>query len=334
MMKTSRGFTLVEVMIAVGISSILAVATMSLIAWGMESQNTTKMHAEMSADLLLMHDYFARVIPNGGGQSLGLWSSFWAENNCAAPDVFPDCNGSDRLSIINATTELSCRVVSWTTVGINTVFTLDASGGCCLNTVPLNNSQVLMTNNGSFSQRYASLANPAACTVVLEPGPMAGHDFNATPPTADWTNALITPVAVSTYYLNSATNEFFVANYRNNGTGATDKEVLAMADQVLDFQISLGFDMNPTDGELLDSQDNTDEWLYNVAGESFGAGLFTENTRSTFKAITIGLIMAARGKGRPAGKLILDGPERKPGPEWIHQSTQTIYHLRNTSTFQ
>lgn len=332
-MKTSRGFTLVEVMIAVGISSILAVATMSLIAWGMESQKATKMHAEMSADLLLMHDYFARAIPNGGGQSLGLWSSFWVENNCAARTGYVDCEGSDRLSIINATSELSCKVVS-AAVGVPiTTLTLDASGGCCLTTVPLNNSQVLMTNNGSFAQRYASNANTAACTIDVVAGPMAGHDFSVSPP-VDWTNAMITPVAVSTYYLNPATNEFFVANYRNNGTGATDREILAMADQVLDFQVSLGFDMDPTDGQLVDSQNTTDEWLFNAAGESFGTAPFTDNTRSTFKAITVGLIMAARGKGRYAGKQILDGPYRRPGEEWIHQSTQTVYHLRNTSTFQ
>lgn len=331
--RTERGITLIEILISLAISSIVVVSLLGLVAMhvGMLNKNTAR--GQLGVDTMYMMDYFSRVIPSAGGEILPVWSAIYVENNCSARGPFPDCGGSDRISVTNISGTRTCAITS---SNVGRIYIDKSSGTCCLKQLSVNKAQVLLIRVTSVGERFVSLADdsPTGCYIDVSDGPTTPNDNVAN--TFDWSGGVLVPVTISTYYLDRTSRELNRFTFTNGGT-SFDGHNSPMADRVMDFQVALGFDFNPLDGAITDAGDNNDEYLYNWPSgtETLGTGFMTNATWSMLRMVAVGIMLGAPSTSPTSSSpmRLLDGP-LVTQPTWLLESKISRYMVRSTRVFQ
>ncbi len=345
---------MVEVLISVMIGSItlLLVVTLNVSATTNFIHYREKSTAQEESSYLLSN--LAKKIQMAGGGPLALSSSIWVEdgNNgnktCPARGPFGACNGSDRLTLIryesfsfvdlsvDAMQTSSCLVTKTLSPTSLQIFK-DSTNNCCLNAT-FKNKQAMLILNGSYGQRYIRSMDLGSCQVTIEPGPAAGHDILPGGAPVSWDNASLNVVTVSTYYLDPKTH--FLMQYIDPlNTGTLDNTTTqVMADQVYDFQVALGYDIN-SDGVVADAGSATDEWLYNAPGaaEALGVGNFLNTVPNMLAMVEVGVILGHPDPGVAAGSLpaqILNGPSIPFPSGWNLIGATTKLMPRNSQIFK
>ncbi|HVK61225.1 MAG TPA: prepilin-type N-terminal cleavage/methylation domain-containing protein [Bdellovibrionales bacterium] len=309
-LNNHRGFTLVEIIIASAIASLLLLGAIQMMSLqtSMQIKSTAKMGLE--GDFLLLEDFFVRQIAAGGGNALSPLNSYWVEDNCASRSPFPACDGSDRLTILTSRDRASCTVTASTAAGLGWDLTINSSGGCCLQNLDLSENQGIVIKSSMYAQVALSNIDEAACTLRASPGPASGNDSFINAPPINWAGAVLSAVSVRTFYRKPSTNELHSFVY----TDANSGEDRILADQIYDFQAALGYDFNPTDGLCTETEDGSgDEWLGNRAGtdEEIGSDDFLNASLADLKMLSVGIISGYRDQGYSGGSLsILNGPAR------------------------
>lgn len=253
-----RGFTLVEVLLSLGITSFLLLVTVSLGVDLSRSRFDMINKGSLAQDALLLSSYFTSHLQAIGGGSVRPWMSVWVENNtCAARGVFPACNGSDRLTTVTTTSNYACTVLSQ--VSSDTLEFQVNAGVCCLSTATAN-TPAMLTLGSSYAQIRLETIDLGACRATYSAGQAAGN--NSLPAVANWGTGVMTSVSISTFFLDTATHQLqrFVDG-NDNGT-AEPGELSTLVDQIYDLQVAIGYDRD-LNGRLVDDGSGADEWLYN-----------------------------------------------------------------------
>jgi len=339
------GLTLMELMIAMGISSFLFVVTMSLHVQTLQMFQNNEDYASLNMDSYLLNDYLRIEVMKAGGASTRGWMGLHVENDCSARSPLPHCDGSDRLSVVNVSMpEQECTITQNATA--NTI-TADfrSPGDCCM--MPLagldgaksfEHQQILLSLNGAFVNRYVSNLDAGTCTATLVPGQVSFADLPSG--VTNYTGGIVTLVEVKSYYWNSSNNTLNVFQDLNRDAIIQPNETQVIAEQVYDFQVSLGYDFNPVDGVITETADGSeDEWLYNslLTGERMNNGDFAVSSwgRDQLTMVALGVGIGTPRGGVNNGNLprLFDGPVRNYPGVYVRPAIVKIAP-RNTMLFQ
>ncbi|MGE3684156.1 MAG: PilW family protein [Bdellovibrionales bacterium] len=336
-MRTQSGATLIELLISQGIAMVVVTALLAVSAIHVNLASVSSSRAQLSVDAMALNDYFSRQLPSAGGEALPIWSAILVEdNNCPARGSLPACNNSDRVTTISAARIDGCSVES----SAPGLIRFDQTSGCCLDTIRLNLSHVVLVKVGSVGQRYVTSVNREFCSVSVVNGPAAFNDNVVEP--YDWSRAILVPVTIRSYYLDRDTGELIRYTYRSGGPDQNTGILSPLTDRILDFQVALGFDFDPADGAVRDTRDFTDEFLYNAIDstnggslESFGQGQFLNTALNSLRMVQLGLIVGlpTANPEASAPMQILDGPLIAQ-PTWLLESQLSNFMIRSTRNYE
>ncbi len=294
--QSSRGFTLVEIMISMGVALVIIMGSMVAVMNGARWHRAAEANEAITSLTTVVLDTVGRDIQSAGGGALKAWQAIWIENSsdpgaggalCPARAPLPACNGGDRLSI--ATTIPRDRICQITASDASSV-TLDNLPNCCLSTSPV---QVMLLSGLNWSQRRVTGFDSASCVVNIEPGPMAPNDRIVG--LADWAGGMLVEVQIGTYHFDRTQTRLFYFDDENGDNVIDAGENLIVADGLFDFQVSLGYDFNVVDGWIREGPVATDEVLFNAVGEMLGAGYFLSALPINLHTIFVGIITGQRG---------------------------------------
>lgn len=336
MMTNPRGATLMEMMISLAITSVVMVALLGTTSTHFNFANRGTARAQLSVDMMFLSDYFSKEIPSAGGELLPVWSGIMSENNCGARANFPNCNGTDRMTIVNPVGTAACSVRG---SAPGTILIDNGGGTCCLDTMNLIGTHILLVRIASVGDRYVTGVDRVNCSITVVNGPLVFNDTVTDTVTEpyDWTGAILFPVDIRTFYLDQTTNELVRFTYTNNSNGRDEGVASPLADRVLDFQVAFGYDFDPVDGVIRDTGDATDEWLNNAPGavEQLGQGQFRYVSRSQLRMVALGMVLGQPDEtpNSSGGFRLLDGPPLTPG-KWLIESQVSNFMIRSTRAYQ
>jgi len=340
MIRRTAGFSLVEMLVALAASMLILVAVMGLYLFSFNAYLSMQNRSSLAQDSMLLVDYFRNELFVAGGGAVRGWMGIWVEDNCTARSVFPACNGSDRVTISSATVPLQqCTITGMVGGKLQIAF---SAGICCLTKqagqIDYKNNPVALTLNSFFHSSFAVDEDTAACTLTISDGQARGGDSDGG--TIDWSGGMVTLMQVETLYWDSINSQIVRFQDLNNNGAVDLGEMSIVAVGVYDFQVALGYDFNPADGNILTTANGVnDEWLYNAPGviESLGTGYFVPApSKSSLLLVQVGVVL---GVSNPNSRItsssaqILNGPVRTQ-PRFTMQPEVTQLAPRNSYIFQ
>lgn len=299
-----HGFTLMEAMAAIAIAGIIiggaTGAVMNLNRLVMDTGNRTEVWDEAKR----LEEFLVARTQAAGGGILRPHMALFVEDartpatalapalGCRTVTGMPACtpvtasNGSDRLTVLTQNgTYPQCPVTAVTA----TKLTVGASGSsaCCLDDGPApassswNAKQALLVGNNATVAVSLFASNRAGCELNV----VAGQAQNligspGTNPTV-LTVSAITPASLvivdaETFYVeNNALKQWKDLNGNmilESGSG----EVTTVHDRVYDLQLAVGYDFNPQDGRVVDTNSGSDEWIYNTSADAATTALASQ----------------------------------------------------------
>jgi prepilin-type N-terminal cleavage/methylation domain-containing protein len=317
-----KGFTILEVLISLSISAFLILIVMSQNLSFVQQQLYSVTHSNLAQDSILDASYLSQVIENSGGGAVRSWMSVWVDNGCPSRSGFPDClTSSDRLTVVDSqTTPLDCPISAQATPN-----SMILQGNLCTASNLFNGAygqQLMLVLGNSYSQVYVTAYDAATQTLTYAAGPASPNDSAA----ADWSKGTVSVVQVRTYYVSTSSNQLMVFSDTDHTGIANPANTSTLADYVFDLQAALGVDLQGNN-ILTDTNSNTDEWLYNAAGD---APLFPSYSNNQIKMIEVGLISGVSNKYKKTASQgviqILDGPNRQS-----QLAAQGLYDLKAIS---
>ncbi|MDP2342532.1 MAG: prepilin-type N-terminal cleavage/methylation domain-containing protein [Deltaproteobacteria bacterium] len=314
-----RGFTLLELMVAMAIATIIGAAAVGAGMLLNRVMVDTRKRAVLWDEAKRLEEAMLSQLQEAGGDPLRPHEAILVENNCGARDGMPSCDGADRITITRSRIGLPPCKVSGTS-GAN--LDVDAvSGVCCLfmaaDGSPLATSPweqraaLLLRADGTLVSLNLHNATNGTCKVNAPPG-----QGNPNPKLLS-AGTLVAVEAVTIYPSpQGSTGEYQLVQWIDGpiggvvGNGTVDpSEILLIADHVYDFQVALGYDGNPENGESIDVASTSDEWLGNAAGDALNPVISLDQLRMIGIGIAVGV-----PSGRTIGAQLLDGPVRtRPG---------------------
>lgn len=342
---SQKGFSLIEMMIAMAITVFFLVISSSLHITTLRVHRAMEDRVALTQDSLLLVDYLRNRLVGSGGGTVRAWMALWHEDNCGSRSIFPNCNGGDRVTISTIATPFQeCSITSTISNSPQRLQVAFSSPGvCCLepqtaNEVSFFNRPVMITLNDNFHQRYVTNVDLATCQVSLVPGQAAGGDEGGA--ITDWSGGMISQVRVETIYwdpVNRTLHKF--ADVNNDGVANLNEDIV-VADNIFDFQISLGYDFNPPDGKIEQTSNGIDdEWLHNAPSvvEAVGTAPFLPPmSRAQLHLIQVGVILGGAERGANVSQdsaRLFNGPDRTE-PGWILQKEFSVLSPRNSFIFR
>ncbi|HEY4223418.1 MAG TPA: PilW family protein [Myxococcota bacterium] len=311
---SARGFTLVEMLVALALSSVITTAALE--AFVAVSRLTRRSEQEAYADqeAKLLSDYVMSTVQQTGGGNIRPWMGVAVDDNCSTSvtvngQTMPACDSSDRLHVaVVSPTASQCTVTS--VVG-NTV--TSPTGSCCLNNAEFLNQSVVVFTAGSGEWRAdrCTAINTGTCTCTLTGNASAYGNFNGS---TNFASGWITPGTTDSFFLDPTTQTLkLLSDSDNNGT----PEITELADRVADFQVQLGFD---TDGDQ--------------QVDRFQAG-YSGVTNSQLREVRIGIIVAAPVPARETSSRaqLFNGPVRSATRGKYMRAVSTRSVFRNLNIF-
>jgi prepilin-type N-terminal cleavage/methylation domain-containing protein len=290
------GFTLIELAVSLAMAGIIALVAVGA---GMQVNRAlveTRRRAVVWDEAKRLEEALLSTVREAGGDPMAAWQSVIVEDNCAANGDrnLPSCNGADRLTVLSAEPArpaCTVQVTGATLVG-------SPSSPCCLDgfSGSTTAAAVLVTEDKRvFTLTLTSLDRPN-CRVNIQPG-----QGNPTPSTVGTGSrgqvALMRPVTIFPRQKTDS-SEYELLRWTDLGTPATpangvadEGEVQLVADRVYDFQIALGYDGNPENGDVLDNGTNADELFGNA--EAIPATLPTPFVADQLRTIDIAIAVGA-----------------------------------------
>lgn len=332
-MKDERGMSLIELLFSMAITTGIILGCCIWMMDSIKNFHFYRMRSTVSENSSLASDFIVNDIQSSGGASAPAWTAVSLVNNCTASGPFPACNGSDRLTVFQILqNQFQCEVTSNTP----TRLTLDNTNGCCLS-ADMANHTFIMRLNENFTYGFATRLNLATCEIDYTAYQGEHRDF--TGGRTLWPRAGVTFMTTKIFYLDPDKHQLFQFADANNNNSIDPKENTLLAEDIYDFQVSLGYDFNPMDRALTDLGNDQDEWLYNSPGEEWGQGVFVTTRQDFLRMVGVGLIVGSplKGSAKTIGAVdatarIFDGPERTQ-PGWYLQAHVSKLLLRNMQSY-
>lgn len=303
------GYSLIETMIALAISLICVAASVSWILF--QNMSMSIANARIDADETVSFAAYEvyRIWSQAGGGSVKPWAAVWEEDNCPARGPLPICDGSDRLTLAELDVDLpECPLIRYEGASgdLESTEIEDFSGGgpvptrfCCLDGFA--GRQIYVTDEGNnTTARYVRSVNSAACTAQTDSVQQASYfRFPQSGAFPDMIAGVISPVTISTYYLDRNSRQLYEWSDANNDNTIDSDERKSIAADIFDLQIALGYDSSPAthDGVVTDTRDAADEWLYNAPGDAMGSGMLTSASLQDLQQIAFSIAAGTKVSG-------------------------------------
>lgn len=285
-----RGFTLVEMMVAMAMAGVLAASALGA---GMAIHNVlvdTRRRVVVWDEAKRVEEALLSRVQEAGGDPMAAADSIIVEDNCTADAtrLLPSCAGADRITIMRASAStLSCEV---TAAGATLKDTTLSPAPCCI-TAAFVGPAVLLAFDGDIITLDLHSPNTASCHVAAPFG-----QGNPGPKTLKpGVLAVLGPGNIETIFPRSkgASGEYELMVWKDAGTpgnGQVDANELELfADRIYDFQIALGYDSTPEDGDVVDTNSSSDEWIGNAEVVAPPPALPTGVARSQLRMIDIAI---------------------------------------------
>jgi prepilin-type N-terminal cleavage/methylation domain-containing protein len=330
-----RGFNLLELAVASALAGIIATAAVGAFA-ALNRQIVRMQHETLASDnAKTLVDFLVSDLQAIGGGSVRPWAALLVEDgedpvadsrcssfNCAGGHV------SDRISYATVVAGSPTCPISATTG--TTVQSTGVAAACCLQKLvdvagfgaPPTMHAVLTSGNASRHVVLTGL-NTLTCEMGMQDGPLTGANNvdadnlidskDSSVVSVDFTGGSISGVEVTMVYLDEASHTLFSAKERSgfNGSNVTIDpftERKRLANDVYDLQVQLGFDGNPGDGRLVDTNNTADEWLYNTSGDVLPAAIRLIDLRMVAVGVVVGVNV--RDQAYQSGAQVVGGPPR------------------------
>lgn len=331
-----RGFNLLELAVASALAGIIAIAAVGAFA-SLNRQIVRMQHETLASDnAKTLVDFLVSDLQAIGGGSVRPWAALWVEDGedtvadgrcgsfgCSPGDV------SDRISY--ATVVAGSPTCPISAVTGATVQSTGVAAACCLQQlvdaasfdIVAPKLHAVLTRGNASRHVVLTALNAATCEMSMQDGPLTGannvdaddlidsQDSSVT--SVDFTGGSISGVEVTTVYLDEATHTLYSAEERSgfNGSNVTIDpltERKRLASDVYDLQVQLGFDGNPGDGRLVDTNNTADEWLYNTSGDTLPAAIRLLDLRMVAVGVVVGVNV--RDQGYQSSAQVVGGPSR------------------------
>lgn len=319
----TSGVTLIELMMAVVIGTIV----MGMVVGGMNSINRYLIRITQRSlandEARLLNEFLIDRIRIAGGGSAYPYATTWVSNNANGV-------GGDAITIAHLSKYSSQLIGTYPRLGILPV--MSASGaGCALTGSFVHQHIMVIDQNEQFwSLWYVSGVDTVLCQLQVLPS-VETH-LNHVPTGSVTLNATTRVAAVipTHFFLDETTQELQMRQDTNRDNVL---ETTVLADRVIDLQAALGYDVNPWNWRIDDSQDTGDEWLYNAFGDVMGST--TGQRLDSARRIDLRMLRVSVMIGAPVRSIttrntmqLLDGPIRfRDG--WVLGSATSDVGLRN-----
>lgn len=338
-MAKARGFTLMEAALALAIVGIVAIAAISLYAAVTRTFTTTRKTSILAGRAQNGMDYLVHELRSVGGNGIPASAAIFVEDAAGirgsiatgfpdGADVTPGATiggKADRLTTFTALSNTPrCPITDMQgplTSGRGTAHFALSPTQCCFttgSTRPFVRTVMLM-----FGENYRPvLLTNTSGTCEFQWQDIVPAQMRRVPTTGDLNAAFKGGQAVlvdfRTIYLDPLTHDLVMHLDRTpdptnqladlNGFGAspsTTGERLRLLDNVFDFQISLGYDLND-DGDVTETATGSgDEWLHNIPDER-------STDLANFDVRLLRLVRADLVVGLPAEGVGAGSPIRSP----------------------
>lgn len=284
-----RGFSLLEMMVAMAMAGVLAA---SAIGAGMAIHNVladTRHRVVVWDEAKRLEEALLSRVQEAGGDPMAAYQSVIVEDNCVADAarLLPTCAGADRLTILSA--RAGTKTCEVNPVGATLKDTTTSPAPCCIDATFVGPA-VLLAFDGDVVSLDLHSPNTSSCQVTA---PMGQGNPS---PKALKPGVLAMLGNVETIFPRSKGSngeyELMVwTDVGSPGNGQVDAtELQLFADRVYDFQIALGYDSSPEDGDVVDANSSTDEWVGNAeAVTGLPTGVSASQLRMIDIAVAIGV---------------------------------------------
>lgn len=333
--RAPSGFSLLELMVALSISGLVITVATSAVLSIQRSIASTRASAQVDEEAKMLAEHLVSVTRNVGGSLLRPWNAIEVENDCAAADGFPDCDGSDRLTLIDYDPEVgNCALIAKSGSKL-LVESVDTDGDliadtCCLDTLDL----------ALWQDRSAQIIDKTGVwerVKLKKKGAVDGHacaiEFSVKKKKLEaLVGARLAATTERTYYLRRDMHTLHEYVDTNQNDVLDPEETRVVADQVYDLQVALGYDTD-NDGQVRDTNGTDDEWQFNAPGSDTPAGWSERNLRM----IAVGVVVGNRVPTSPGTTLpslrVLDGAPVS-APRTLLRSSLARVYFRNNYIFQ
>jgi hypothetical protein len=268
-----RAFTMMEIAVTMAIAAIVSVVAIGAYAMFLRMGRVIGIDAEVTELVRRGVLFVAEELRAVGGGGIEAWSSVIIEDDCLARDSYPACNGSDRLTLVQAVPRFpNCAIKSALTTTRIEVETVNVRGSdvCCLNESGFARQVALVWPD--TMQPAVLLGVGRDCLFDIRPivpadalpRPLA----TSTAATTGLPGAVIVLADVKTFYVEweGPTRGALNMHVEMNGDGKVIGERLTILPDVADFQAALGYDV--AGQPLVDVLGGGDTWWPNNSGES------------------------------------------------------------------
>jgi type II secretory pathway pseudopilin PulG len=298
--KQTRAFTLIEAAITLVIMAIVTGAAIGVFA------ALSRVSKQAERDSLLIETlrtgllYLVSEGRQVGGVGVQPWASAIIEDNCGARAGYPDCNGSDRLTLVQGIpTYPGCLVVEDLGGGQVRFESIPADdpaepAACCFFEEDFLRQVALVLPDAMEPAVVSSTG--ADClfnvTPIVPPGDLTRPLASSVPfAAAGMKNAVAVLADVKTFYVEwtSPTEGSLKLHVELNGDGSLTNERMTVLEHVADFQAALGYRV--AGRPLLESSDGVgDAWWPGIAeetGNAFAGDSALVPERAVFLGVSI-----------------------------------------------
>lgn len=343
-MHLRRGFSITELVVAMGIASVVSSMAIMVFLGLQETVLLTANRSEGDQENMMLSEWFVRELQVVGGGPLRPWMSVRVEDNAIG-------KGSDRLTLVRVDPDHpSCGLSEIASAGVLHLTRADDAATCCLDAAMEGRQVYLVSANGEYwrSLRIESVDDdPAVCTLTpaTDGSKLSGSSMSASglaaeldavdtsQPDEAFILGTVSPVWVRRY----SVNHFKEALILELDVDPTDGsyETQTVADRLYDLQFALGYDPGASGDGVETTGGKDDGWLYNHDDDIFGLDGLGDVATEDLRMIAVGTVMAwpAIEQDRPPGVSVLNGPMRESEDDHLRDQV-TMMSLRNRPGFE
>ena len=322
MKLSNSGITLIELCMAMSSMAITVLAASQMLLSSARDFYFNENQINLSNKISLASRLIETEFVLSGGNFLPPWLSLKVEDKCGSKLGLPECDETDRLTIATGLYDpVSFAFFPTPSVAsydnVNSVIYVNFSPPAmpCPLSASLMNKHILLTNamQTDVFALWTESFDIVKCTITVK-GDNQGSVLNSNNfLTANYASGIVSFVRLRTYFVDT---EAHLLQYYQGATNsaffyATD--FVTILRDVYDFQLALGFDTAPHDGQIMDLGSNKDEVLFNAEGDSMAklgvAGAIPSDLRQLSISLVLGEILKGNAKVKAKPIKNFNGPE-------------------------
>ena len=293
------GFSMLEMAVALAMAGIIVAAGVSA---GMQLNGSlveTRKRLALRDEAKRLEEALLSMVQQAGGDPLRPQEALRVENNgCPAVGGLPACPAAkDRLTVVTVDDVLpACKVVGTSGANLEVFNSGATTATCCLfpggvAASPFEGqTAMLVKDDGTVLDLHLHNVH-SVCRVNVPPG-------FGNPSPSDLDTGTLVVVRRRVLYTQpdpSLPGALQLVQWEDKGSAGTPAnatvdpgETALIADHVYDFQVALGYDGAPADGNVVDNASASDEWEFAVPGDALPGSITPDQLRMVGVAVVVG----------------------------------------------